>query len=136
MAPSSQTTMEATVSEPWMWEMSKHSMRLGVFGEVEDVLEGVGDELFGGLEDAEALVVGLLGVLADEVDQGALVAALGGGELDPVMGALGEEIGEEGAIGKVDGDVDAAGDVGLVEVELLEEGGEEGGGGEDGAGLG
>ena len=100
----------------------------GRLGEVEDVLEGVDDELLGGLEDAETLIVGLTGVLADEVDEGALVAALRGGDLDAVFGALGEELGKEGAVGEVDGDVDAAGDVGLVEVELLEEGGEEGDG--------
>ena len=30
IAPSSQTTMEATVSAPWIWEMSKHSDGGGV----------------------------------------------------------------------------------------------------------
>src|ERR1035441_3270580 len=32
MRPSSQTTMLATLSVPWMWEMSKHSMRAGGAG--------------------------------------------------------------------------------------------------------
>ena len=32
MRPSSQTTIEATVSAPWMCEMSKHSMRSGQLG--------------------------------------------------------------------------------------------------------
>jgi hypothetical protein len=107
----------------------------GEFFEGEGVLEGFGDGLLRGDEDAEALVIGLAGVLADEIDEGALVAALGGGELDAAAGALGEDSGEEGAVGEVDGDVDGAGDVGLVEVELLEEGGEEGGGGEVGCVL-
>ena len=49
-----------------------------------------------------------------------------------MTGAFGEEVGQQGAVGEVDGDVDGAGDVGLVEVKLLEEGGEEDGGGEDG----
>ncbi len=40
---------------------------LGEFGEGEGVLEGLGDGALGGLEDAEALVVGLLGVLAHQV---------------------------------------------------------------------
>lgn len=100
----------------------------GRLSEGEGVLEGVGDGALGGLEDTEALVVGLLGVLADEVDEGAFFAALGGGDLDAVAGAFGEEIGEEGAVGEVDGEVDGLRDVGLVEVELLEQGGEEGGG--------
>ena len=44
--------------------------------------------------------------------------------------ALAEGVGEELAVGEVDRDVDVPGDVGLVEVELLEEGGEEDRGGE------
>src|SRR5260221_300599 len=36
--PSSQTTREATVSAPWMCEMSKHSMRRGISG-IEDRLK-------------------------------------------------------------------------------------------------
>ncbi len=102
----------------------------GEVGEVEGVLEGLGDGALRGLEDAEALVVGLLGILADEVDEGALFAALRGGELDAVFGAKGELFGEEGAVWEVDGNVDGAGNVGLVEVELLQESGEEVGGGE------
>ena len=62
-----------------------------------------------GLEDAEALVVGLLGVLADEVDEGALVAALGGGDFDLVADAFAEGVGEQLAVGEVDGDVDVRG---------------------------
>ena len=89
-----------------------------------------------GMEDAEALVEGLLGVLADEVDEGALFAALRGEELDAVAGALGEEIGEDGAVGKVDGHEDGAGNVALIEVELLEQGGEEGCRTEGGTGFG
>ncbi len=49
------------------------------FGEGEGVLEGLGDGSLGGLENAEALVVGLLGVLAYQVDEGALFTTLGGG---------------------------------------------------------
>ena len=32
MRPSSHTTIEATVSLPWIVEMSKHSMRRGIAG--------------------------------------------------------------------------------------------------------
>jgi hypothetical protein len=86
--------------------------------------------LHGGLEDAEALVVGLLGVEADEIDERAFFTALGGEDFDAMGCAFGEEVCEEGAVGEVDGDEDGARDVVLVEVELFEEGGEEGGGGE------
>ena len=53
--------------------------------EGEGVLKGFLDGLDAGLEDAEALVVGLLGVLADEVDEGALFAALGGKDFDAAV---------------------------------------------------
>ncbi len=95
------------------------------FFESEGVLQGFLDGLDAGLEDAEALVVGLLGVLADEVDEGALFATLGCENFDAAVGALGEEFGEDDAVGELDGDEDRAGDVVLVEVELFEEGGEE-----------
>ncbi len=105
--------------------MSKHSMRRGQLFEGERVLQGLLDGLDAGLQDAEALVVGLLRVLADEIDEGALFSALRGEDLDALAGALREEFGEDGAVGELDWDEDGAGDVALVEVELFEEGGEE-----------
>ncbi len=69
--------------------------------------------------------VGLLGVLAGEIDEGALFAALGNGDFDAMAGALGEQRGEGFAIVEVDGDEDGARDVVLVDVELLEQGGED-----------
>ena len=80
--------MEATVSAPWMCEMSKHSMRVGSSGSMSASWRERCDGVLGGDEDAEALVVGLLGVLADKVDETALVAALRGGELDAVLHAF------------------------------------------------
>ena len=91
----------------------------GQFGEHEGVGEGFLNGFAGGLEDAEALGVGLLGVLAGEIDEGAFFAALGDGDFDAVADALGEEGGEGFAVGEVDGDEDGAGDVVLVDVELL-----------------
>ena len=96
--------------------------------EHERVLEGFLDGLAAGGQDAEALVVTLLCVLGGEVDEGTLFAALGDGDFYAMFGVVGEEAGEGGAVGEVDGDVDGAGDPGLVDVELLEEGGEEGAG--------
>ena len=98
--------MEATVSAPWMCEMSKHSMRRGQFFERERVLQRLLDGLDAGLQHAEALVVGLLGVLADEVDERALFAALRGGDFDLVAGALASAARPERAVGEVDRHVD------------------------------
>ncbi len=97
----------------------------GELFEGECVLQGLLDGLDAGLEDAEALVVGLLGVLADEVDERALFAALRGEDFDAAAGALGEQLGQDGAVGELDRDKDGARDVALVEVELFEQRGEE-----------
>jgi hypothetical protein len=94
----------------------------GQLGEHEGVGERFLNGLAAGLEDAEALDVGLLGVLAGEVDEGALFSALRDGDFDAMAGALGEQGGERFAVVEVDGDEDGAGDVVLVDVELLEEG--------------
>jgi hypothetical protein len=59
--------------------------------------------------------------LAGQVDEGTLFAALGYSEFDTMAGALGEESGEGFAVVEVDGDEDGAGDVVLVDIELLEE---------------
>jgi hypothetical protein len=77
--------------------------------EGERVLQRFLDGLDAGLEDAEALVVGLLGVEADEVDEGALFAALRGEDLDAMAGAFRQQVGEHGAVGEVDGDEDVRG---------------------------
>ena len=97
----------------------------GQLGQHERVGEGFLNGLARGLEHAEALRVGLLGVLAGEIDEGALFAALRDGDFDAVAGALGEQRGEGFAVVEVDGDEDGARDVVLVDVELLEEGGED-----------
>ena len=100
----------------------------GQFGKHEGVGEGLLDGLARGLEDAEALNVRLLGVLAGEIDEGALFAALGNGDFDAMAGAFGEEAGEGFAVVEVYGDEDGAGDVMLVDVELFEQGAEDGAG--------
>ena len=96
----------------------------GQLGEHEGVGEGLLNSSAGWLEDAEALGVGLPGVLAGEIDEGALFSALGNGDLDAVAGALGEESGKGFAVVEVDGDEDRPRDVVLVDVELFEKGGE------------
>ena len=102
----------------------------GEFFERERVLQRFLDGLHVGLHHAEALVVGLLGVEADEVDEGALLAALRGENLHAAGGSFGQQLGKNSAVREVDRDEDGARDVVLVEVELFEQRGEEGGGGE------
>jgi hypothetical protein len=82
--------------------------------------EGVGESLLNGLaawfEDTKALDVGLFSVLAGEVNQGSLFAALGDREVDAMAGA-GSQEGRQGlAVGKVYGNEDGARDVMLIDV--------------------
>ena len=84
-----------------------------------------------GLEDAEALRVGLFRVLAGEIDERAFFAALRHRDFDLVAGALGEKRGQGFAVVEVDRDEDRARDVLLIDVELLEEGREDRAGVED-----
>jgi hypothetical protein len=86
------------------------------------------DGFAGGLEYAETLRVGLLCILTGEVDEGTLFAALGDSDFDAMAGAFCEEGGECFAVVKFGGDEDGAGDVLLVDVELLEKGAEDGAG--------
>ncbi len=103
----------------------------GKLGKHERVGERLLNGLARGLEHAEALCVGLLGVLAGEIDEGFLFAALRHGNFDAVAGAFGEECGEGFAIVEVDGDEDGARDILLVNVKLLEKRGEDSPGAED-----
>ena len=56
--------------------------------------------------------------------------ALWSGELDAVLHLFAKQISEQSAVGEVHRNVDGARYVGLIQVELLEQGGEEAGGGE------
>ena len=69
--------------------------------------------------------VGLPGVQAGEIDKGAFFSALRDSDFDAMAGALGEQGGKCFAVVEVCGDEDRAGDVLLVDVELLEEGGKD-----------
>ena len=100
----------------------------GQFGQREDVLQALLDRFLAGLQDAEALIVALLRVLPGEVDERAFFSALRDGDLDLVAGAFAEQSGERGAVGEVDREINGARNVMLVDVELLEQRGEEGSG--------
>ena len=95
------------------------------FGKHQDVGKGFLDGFARGLEDAEALDVGLLGVLTGEVDERAFFSALRNRDFDAAADAFGEQGGEGIAIVEVDRDEDGARDVVLIDVELLEQGGED-----------
>ena len=97
----------------------------GEFGEHEGVGEGFLNGFARWLQDAEALDVGLFCVLSGEIDEGTLFSALRDGNFDAVVDAFAEKRGEGFAIVEVDGDEDGAGDVVLIDVELLKEGGED-----------
>ena len=76
MRPSSQTTIDATVSLPWIVEMSKHSIRRGSDGQPEDDAQRLERVVVGGDVLVEARLVGDLRVARREVEQAALLAAL------------------------------------------------------------
>src|SRR5262249_57953938 len=105
------------------------------FFEGEGVLQSLGYGFLRREEDAEALVVRLFGVLADEVDEGAFFTALRDGDFDAVATLFSEQVGEQSAVREVNRDEDGAGEIALIEIELLEEGGEEGRGRERGRWL-
>ena len=60
------------------------------FEKVERVLDGFADHFGGGLEDAETLFERVLGVVRNEIEEGALAAALRREDFDFVAGAVGE----------------------------------------------
>jgi hypothetical protein len=82
---------------------------LGQFGQGEGLLQGFLNGACVGLQDAEALVVGLLGVGAGEIDQFAFVSALRNGDVNSCgSSALARELLAEGvfkffAVFEVDG---------------------------------
>src|SRR5258707_6361749 len=100
-------------------------------GKGERVLKGFLDGARVWLQNAETLVVGLLGVSAGEIDEFALVSALRNGDVDArgpstFAGELfAEGLFEFFAVLEIYRDVDVARHVGLREVELLDKGGEE-----------
>src|SRR4029077_3931254 len=101
---------------------------LGELGQADGLLQFLLNLSRVGLQHAEALIVGLLGVVAGEIDQGALVSALwdqdvyARGASAPVL--FGEKVFEFFAVLEVDGHVEIPRNVRLADVELLEQGGE------------
>jgi hypothetical protein len=94
-------------------------------GQAERLLQGFLNGARIGLQNAETLIVRLLGIGAGEIDEFAFVSALRNGDMHSCgAGALARELLAERvfkflAIFEVDGNVDVARDVGLREIELL-----------------
>ena len=114
-----------------MWRNVEALDALRELGQGERVLQGFLNGACVWLQDSETLVVGLLGIGAGEIDELALVSALRDGDVDSCgSSAFARELLAEGffkffAVFEVDGDVDVARDVGLGQIELLDQGGEE-----------
>ena len=60
------------MSVPCMCEMSKLSMRFGSSSKIERVLHPFRDGFGAGLQHAETLIKGMLGVVGDQIEKGAL----------------------------------------------------------------
>ena len=73
------------------------------------------------LQDSEALVVRLLRVGADQVNQRALLPALRSSDLNLVPAALAQSVGQQLAVGKVDGHIDTARHIALIQIELFQQ---------------
>ena len=95
-------------------------------GQHEQVLQRLLNCLLRGLQHTEALIVALLRVLADEVDERALLATLRRGDLYAMAGALGQQMTQRLAVGEVHRHEDGCAARMLIDVELLEQGREEG----------
>ena len=96
----------------------------GQVGQRQQILQRFLDHLARRLQHAEALIETLLGILPREVDQGTLLSAAGHAQLHFVLCALAQQGRERSAIGKIDRYVDRARHVLLVDIELLQQGGE------------
>ena len=100
---------------------------LGQVGQAEGVLQLFLNGFGVGFEHAKTLIVGLFGVGAGEIEESALVAALrdenmnAGGAGAFARDLLGEQIFESFAVLEIYGNVEIARDVGLADVELLEQ---------------
>ena len=88
--PSSHTTIDATVSLPWIVEMSKHSMRRGSAGSASTCCSVSSASYCAVCRLVEPRLVGERGVAVGEIDEAALLAALRHDDPHAAAGALGQ----------------------------------------------
>ena len=98
--------MDATVSDPWMVEISKHSIRRGSDGQVQHRPQRFERLVIRGRALAEARLVGQRGVSRREIDQAPLLAALRRQHLYTSPGADPQPLGHGIRIVDVGGQVD------------------------------
>ena len=105
--------------------MSKHSMRRGALGQAQRVLQRLLMACEDGFSTRKRCVEAVLGVGLHQVQQRLLLAALRRVDLHLAAALLREQLFERLAVLEIHRHVDRGGDVLLVEVELLEQRGEE-----------
>ncbi len=111
--------MLATLSVPWMCEMSKHSMRAGASGRFSASCKRFLNGPRGRLQHAEARVEAVLGVGLHQVQQRLLLPALRRADLHLAVALFREQLFQRLAIFEIHRHVNLAGNVLLVEVDLL-----------------
>ena len=77
--------------------------------------------LVAGLHHAEALIEGLLGILADQIDQRALLAALRNVDLHPALLAFGQHLFQRRTVFEIHRHVNRVRHVLLIEINLLQQ---------------
>ena len=97
---------------------------IGELGELEGVLQYGLHHVGLGTHDAKTLVIGLLGILSDEVDQRTLVAANGDVDLDAAVHLFAEDFAEGFSVFELHGHKDIPRDVLVIEIDLLQQGAE------------
>ena len=106
--------------------MSKHSMRLGGFGQIQRVLQRLLDGLRGRLQHAEALLEAVPGVGLDQRQHAPSSGPRCGVWISTLRPRFSESSSSSASrSSKSTGHVDAARDVLLVQIELLQQRGEE-----------
>src|SRR5260370_13937459 len=90
--------------------------------QIQGVLDRFADGLGRGLQDAEALLEGVLGIVFHEVQERALAAALWSKNFNFMFRAIGERLFQQGAVFEIDRDVNRFGQIFRFQVKLLQQG--------------
>ena len=113
------------MSVPWMWETSKASMRFGGLGKIERLAEALQHFARVRFENAKAPLKRVAGVTRHQFQKRALGPGLRGENVDGAPALLREHFLQRFAIVEVHGRVNLARQILLVQIDLLEQRGEE-----------
>ena len=94
---------------------------LRLFGKIQRGLQRFADGARSGFQDAEALLEGMLGVAFDQIEEGALAAALRREDFHFVPGALAEQVLEQLAILKIHGHMNHFRKIFGFQIKLLQQ---------------